>query len=245
VLIAAAVCPHPPLLIPGASGASPVIEDVRAACEAAVTGLLASGPDLVVVVGGGADTARYDPAAAGSLREYGIPWQSGSGRPVLPLSLTIGAWLLRRYRRQTRGSVALQAVRGGAGREECLRLGARLAALAPRVALLAMGDGTARRAIGVPGARDPAAEAYDAGVAAALEAADPARLARLDPAQDAELLVAGRAAWQVLAGAAGKARLRGRLLCAVAPYDVTYLVAAWDAGQAGGLTCPGGRRSAP
>src|SRR5579875_2265018 len=81
---------------------------------------------------------------------------------------------------------------------------------------------------------------------AGLASADAARLARLDPALDAELLVAGRAAWQVLAGAAGEARLRGRLLWAAAPYDVTYLVAAWQAGrEGGGLTCPGGRRSAP
>ncbi len=246
MLVAAAVCPHPPLLIPGASGASSVLDDVRAACEAAVAGLLASAPDVVVVVGGGEETARYDPAATGSLRGFGIPWQTGDGTPVLPLSLTVGAWLLRSHLRAAPGRVRLQAIAGTAGRDECLRLGTRLAALEPRVAMLAMGDGTARRALGVPGAPDPAAEAYDAGVAAALASADAARLARLDPALDAELLVAGRAAWQVLAGAAGEARLRGRLLWAAAPYDVTYLVAAWQAGrEGGGLTCPGGRRSAP
>ena len=88
---------------------------------------------------------------------------------------------------------------------DCLRLGAELAALAPRVALLAMGDASARKVAGVHGAADPAAERYDAEVRAAFAAADPGRLARLDAALDGELMVAGRAAWQVLAGAAGAA----------------------------------------
>jgi len=52
-------------------------------------------------------------------------------------------------------------------------------------------------------------------------------IVRLDPALDAELMIAGRAAWQVLAGAAGGAFLRGQLRCAAAPFDVTYLVASW------------------
>jgi hypothetical protein len=43
--------------------------------------------------------------------------------------------------------------------------------------------------------------------------------------------VAGRAAWQVLAGAAGGRRMQGRLLCMSAPYGVTYLVASWDEPQ--------------
>ena len=49
-----------------------------------------------------------------------------------------------------------------------------------------------------------------------------------DTELDEELVVAGRAAWQVLAGAAGGRRMHGRLLCMSAPYGVTYLVASWD-----------------
>ena len=78
------------------------------------------------------------------------------------------------------------------------------------------------------GAADPAAESYHAEVAVALAEADPARLARLAPSLDEELVVAGRAAWQVLAGAADGQRLRGWLRCATARYEVSYLVASWD-----------------
>ena len=53
------------------------------------------------------------------------------------------------------------------------------------------------------------------------------------PALGDELMVAGRAAWQVIAGAADGARLQGRLLCLAGPYGVSYLVAAWAEPGAG------------
>jgi hypothetical protein len=265
VLVAAAVCPHPPLLIPAAMGAAgrgdagpddagpdrdvpgeawPAdveLRELRTCSIAAVAGLLAAGPDLLIVVGGAAQSAVYAGDVTGSLRPFGIPAAAGSaesGGPALPLSLTVGAWLLdqadeKRARDASqpasdRPPAEFRAVAADLPPADCLRLGAELAGLAPRVALLAMGDASARKAAGVHGAADPAAERYDAEVAAALAAADPGRLGALDPALDDELMVAGRAAWQVLAGAAAGIPLRGRLRCAVAPYDVSYLVASWD-----------------
>jgi len=240
VLVAAAVCPHPPLLVPEAMGAagqrSNGMSEVLAACDAAVAGLAAAEPDVIVAVGGAAASAVYDGSAAGSLREYGVSYAVGTGDPVLPLSLTVGSWLLRRAGLRTGdgsaarpgGGLWLQAVARATPVPECLRLGARIARQAPRVAMLAMGDGPARRAVGPEGAADPAADSYDTDVAAALAEADPARLARLAPPLDDELMVAGRAAWQVLAGAADGGRLRGRLRCAVVRYEVSYLVASWD-----------------
>jgi len=234
VLVAAAVCPHPPLLVPEAMGAAGLarggaIGEVLAACDAAVAGLAASRPDRIVVVGGAETSAVYDGSAAGSLREYGVRFAVGTGEPVLPLSLTVGSWLLRRSG-PAAVPAALRAVARATPVAECLRLGGEIAREAPRVAVLAMGDGSARRAAArVEGAADPEAERYDAEVAVALAEADPARLARLAPSLDDELLVAGRAAWQVLAGAADGRRLRGRLRCAVAQYEVSYLVASWEA----------------
>jgi hypothetical protein len=71
-------------------------------------------------------------------------------------------------------------------------------------------------------------ERYDAELAAALADADPSGLARLAPSLDDELLVAGRAAWQVLAGAAEGRLLRGQLRCGMTRCEVSYLVASWD-----------------
>ncbi len=101
MLVAAAVCPHPPLLVPEAMGAAGGrgeggMGEVLAACDAAVAGLKAADPDVIVVVGGADTSAAYDGTAAGGLGEYGVRFSVGTGQPVLPLSLTIGRWLLTR-----------------------------------------------------------------------------------------------------------------------------------------------------
>jgi hypothetical protein len=54
MLIAAGVCPHPPLLVPEVTGASdPGVRELRrlrVACREAVAVLLGAAPDLLVVV---------------------------------------------------------------------------------------------------------------------------------------------------------------------------------------------------
>lgn len=228
MLVAAAVCPHPPLLVPGVgSGATAELDGLRAACNAAVAGMLAAQPDLVVVVGEAPAVGPHPADAWGSLRAYGTPVEvgTGPGAPSLPLALTIGRWLLDRS--DTDLPVVLFGVSADADPRRCHDLGAALAARAERVALLAMGDGSARRSPKGPGYLDPRAETLDASVAAALAAGDPAALSSLDPGLAAELLVAGRASWQVLAGAAEPGRWRGEVTYDAAPYGVTYLVAGW------------------
>jgi hypothetical protein len=245
VLIAAAVCPQPPLLVPELAGAtSPEIDALRAACHEAVRRLLAPAPgvrtppsdraaDLLVVVGGDAATRAYGPDAAGSLRPYGLDLTIGPGEPVLPLSLTIGRWLLQSSFDAGGVRVRFQGVAERAAPAECLRLGRHLAEAAERVALLVMGDGSACRAEKAgDDDLDDRAEPYDAAVARALRDADAAALAALDPRLSGELQVAGRAAWQVLAGAAGAAGFgaagfSAAVLAEMAPYGVGYFAASW------------------
>jgi hypothetical protein len=248
MLIAAAVCPHPPLLIPAATGAlgAPAngapdadapdadyaeLERLRTACHQAVAALLAERPDLIVVAGGAERTTEYPPRAPGRLHDYGVPvtvGEAGGDEPALPLSLTVGKWLLWPH-----GAVraAWWGIASDAPSAECVQLGEKLAALAPRVALLAMGDGPARRARAAPGATDPEADRYDAQLAGALATADPGALAALDPRQDRTLEIAGRAAWQVLAGAAadehGQDAFEAELRYHGVPFEVSYVVATW------------------
>ena len=294
MLVGAAVCPHPPLLVPSAMGdagwpetlvpaevvrsgaiavpgatgsgpsstgaaapqvtaASPAeqvdeqIRLLRGACFDAVRALADAAPDVVFVAGPGTVTRTYPGSAAGSLRAYGVAFDVGSGPPVLPLSLTIGGWLAARCLPDgcPRPAEFLE-IAGATPPGECLALGASLAARAARVALLVLGDGSARRALGVPGAADPAAAEFDTRLAGALGAADARALAAIDPAAADEVSAAGRVAWQVLAGAAlhgtglhdtglhdtaqaGPAPVRGRLRYAGAPLDVGYAVASWSA----------------
>ena len=234
MLIAAAVCPHPPLLIPEATGTpglgvpgDPELARLRTACDQAIAALLAERPDLIVAVGSDPKTARtseYPPGAMASLREFGVPFTMGTGSPTLPLSLTIGKWLLSRAEPSL---AAWWGVAAGAAPAECVELGEKLAALAPRVAMLAMGDGPGRRARRAPGAPDPDADRYDDYLAASLAAPDPAALAALDPVQDDNLFVACRAACQVLAGAAGRDPFDAILRYRGVPFEVTYVVASW------------------
>lgn len=248
MLIAGAVCPHPPLLIPAALGAAATdppaeLRKVAAAAATAVAGLLAAGPDLIAVVGGGETDREYGPDAAGGLQGYGVDVTVGAADRVLPLPLTVGRWLLEQagvaaLRPGARGGatpgVLFQAVGQHTPPSVCRKLGMMMAQRAARVAVLAMGDASARRAREAPELPDPEAEDYDDDVAEALAAADTRWLCRLDPELDGKLVVAGRAAWQVLAGAAEGRRLDGRLLCMTAPYGVTYLVASWGRQPQGG-----------
>ena len=229
MLVAAAMCPHPPLLVPGvAAGASAETDDLRAACDAAVAVLLAAGPDVVVVVGSADRVGPWPAGSWGSLRAYGLDDRhlgiaAGDGPPTLPLSLTIGRWLLDR---SGAADAVLFGIAADADSDRCAEIGVALAGRAPRVGLLVMGDGTGRRTP-KPGYLDERAEPFDDDVAAALAAGDPAGLIALDVVLAGELLVQGRPAWQVLAGAAAGRGWRGEVTYDAAPYGVGYLVATW------------------
>ncbi|MFI1971333.1 hypothetical protein BLA24_30330 [Streptomyces cinnamoneus] len=236
MLVAAAVCPCPPLLVPEvAAGAAPELDALRAACLDAVAVLAAARPDRLVVVGPAALQGRgpHPQGAVGSFRGLGVDLdvRLGPGGPAgereLPQSLAVAAWLLGRT------EWAAAPVEGlGVGEpldtERCVGVGRKLAAEAERVALLVMGDGSACRTVKAPGYLDERAEAFDARAARALAAADTEALAALDAELGLELKAAGRAPWQVLAGAGESAGLRGSLLYDEAPYGVGYLVAAWS-----------------
>ncbi|MFC8147009.1 class III extradiol dioxygenase subunit B-like domain-containing protein [Streptomyces paradoxus] len=237
MLVAAAVCPCPPLLVPEvAAGAAPELDATRAACTDALGVLAAARPGRLVVVGpaDGAGTETYPEGAAGSFRGFGADLDVRLGaagdadpRPRLPYALAVAAWLLDR----TGWSDA--PVEGvGVGEsyppELCARTGRDIAALDERVALLVMGDASACRTLKAPGYLDERAAPFDAEVARALGAADAAALTALDTGLAHELKASGRAPWQVLAGAAEGADLGGSLLYEDAPYGVGYIVASWS-----------------
>jgi hypothetical protein len=231
-LVAAAVCPHPPLLIPEVGCG--VDLDSREAAREAVRRLVATEPDLVVIVGADVRTARYDADAAGSFAAYGvglvIPLGPGqvepSGGPTdLPLSLTVGAWLLRGA--GWTGEREALGLAPGMSVVDAAALGVDVARRRDRVALLCMGDGSARRTVKAPGWLDHRADAFDRNTAEALATGDPHRLAAVGRQLADELLVAGWSSWQVLAGAAAGTDWSAELLTDEAPFGVGYHVACW------------------
>ncbi|HEU4947389.1 MAG TPA: class III extradiol dioxygenase subunit B-like domain-containing protein [Kribbella sp.] len=235
-IVAAAVCPHPPLLVPEiAGGAAPELDGLRAGCLAALDQLADAQPDALLVVGAGPETGiRYDADAGGDFGPYGAPGvRVGSGKPGLPLSLLVGYWLVLQSNTAGLPRTAVTIATGATPRA-CAQLGRELAGSADAsgavVALLVMGDGSPRRSEHSPAHLHPRAEIFDATVAAALDAADTETLAALDPNLATELQAAGRAPWQVLAGATSSGDWHGELTYNAAPYGVGYFVATWTPG---------------
>ncbi|MFF8314755.1 class III extradiol dioxygenase subunit B-like domain-containing protein [Streptomyces lydicus] len=236
MLVAAALCPCPPLLVPEvAAGAAPELDGLRAACLDAIGVLAAARPDRLVVIGpaGRAGQGVHPQGAPGSFRGFGVDLDVSLGAAeetperALPSSLAVGAWLLSRADWDDAPVEGL-GVAQPLPLERCLPLGRELAASAPRVALLVMGDGSACRTVKAPGYFDERAEGFDAEAARALGTADLPALRALDATLAADLQASGRACWQVLTGAAEDADLTGRLLRDEAPYGVGYFVATWS-----------------
>ncbi len=236
MLVAAALCPCPPLLVPEvAAGAAPELEALRASSLDAIGVLAAARPDRLVVLGPTQETGRgpHPQGAVGSFRGFGVDLQVSLGAAErapegeLPPSLAVGAWLLSRTDWDDAPVEGL-GVGESLPPERCLAAGRDIAAAAPRVALLVMGDGSSCRTVKAPGYFDERAEGFDAAVSRALGAADLPALTALDAGLAAALQASGRSSWQVLAGAAEGAGLTGRLLREEAPYGVGYFVAAWS-----------------
>jgi hypothetical protein len=170
VLVAAAFAPHPPVIVPElAAGAADQLDRLRAACDQAVRRILGASPDRVVVLGAG-PAARWDESDAGTFAGYGVPLAvplgaaapagaaTGPGpvpgspdgpprRRWMPLSLTVGAWLLARAGYAgPRHAVSVPAAASDA----------ELASLAGAVAAAAQGDAGAgdRRGAGAGGPDD-------------------------------------------------------------------------------------------
>ncbi|MCZ2821155.1 hypothetical protein O2V63_12500 [Modestobacter sp. VKM Ac-2977] len=223
--VTVAFCPQSPLLLPAVAGApSYALSVLRAAVSTAVQTVLEHQPEVVVVVGEGADGLRFGPGDAGDLRGFGIDLEvpfAGRVRPGghrVPLPHLVAAWLLDRAG-HTGGRL-------GVGPAD---LAAALADLPGPVGVLAMGDGSARRTEKAPGAFDAAAGPFDAAVAAALRTGDTTALAALDPAAARRLLAAGTPVWRAVGAA-----LSGRVVTAElhhddAPFGVGYPVATWQA----------------
>ncbi|MEW2622326.1 class III extradiol dioxygenase subunit B-like domain-containing protein [Streptomyces sp. NPDC048106] len=237
MLVAAAVCPCPPLLVPEvAAGAAAEMDAARAACTDALGVLAAARPDLLVVVGpaGPGEGGPFPRGTRGSFRGFGVdldvrlgPARDAVAERALPSSLAVGAWLLDRTG-WTNAPVEGLGAEETLTPEQCAESGRELGTRADRVALLVMGDASACRTVKAPGYLDDRAAPFDAAAAQALATADLPAVRALDPALARALKASGRAPWQILAGAAEGTALTGALLYEDAPYGVGYVVTTWS-----------------
>lgn len=234
MIIAAALCPAPPLLARELTGADPVLPELRTACLDATATLLAANPDLVAVVGVAAQTRRWDSGRRLDLAPYAPALRSARTGPdeadgileraaPIPLPLGLAGRLLDQA--GYGASRVLHSVGELAPAWDCAALGAQLATEAERVALLVMADGSARRGLKAPGHLDERSAPFDAEVERAVRAGDMAGLLALDADLARELMATGRPAWQVLAGALAGRQPASDVLYSDDPFGVAYLVA--------------------
>lgn len=244
-LVSAAICPHPMMLIPDIAGdADRKWRRLRDACLESVRRLnipivggghviAPNAPHLVVIVGGDDMTRSFDPACVyGSLWASGVRWDYGWGvdsenPQPLPLSLTLGYWLMSKSRIGERGGivadVAFQAVDFGASRHTCAELGRDLAGRAERVSMIVMGEGSTCMTAAAHARDIEDAKRSDDEVMRALGKADADALANLQ-FRGTET---GLAAWQVLAGAVGDRAFRGHLHANASRRYRGYFAASW------------------
>jgi hypothetical protein len=230
LIIAAALCPSPPLLVPGLTGGARVLPELRRACEQAVAELVAAAPDVVAVVGAGQQTMIWDAAARLDVAAFapGIGLAASGQGSGLPMSLGIGGWLLDQAGYV--GERRLHSVAHHEPAERCVRLGADLEAAPATTALLVLGDGSACRNPKAPGYFDERSAGFDGEVERAVREGDLGALVAIDAALASELMVTGRPAWQVLAGALNGGRLTSEIRYCDDPFGVAYLVASLRVG---------------
>ncbi|MFD6272894.1 class III extradiol ring-cleavage dioxygenase family protein [Nocardia asteroides] len=250
----AALVPSPPMLVPelcgrpAASGGDP--DDPTVALRAAAldaAAALAAAADRWTVVGVGAHDQNFAPATRGTFRGFGADVVVGLGPAgraeppadaQLPLPVLVAGWLRERVAPGI--SVSARLLAADTAPAECAAAGAALRAEldadpAPH-AVLVVADGAATLTVAAPGYLDERAVPVQHALDAALRTGSRAGLAALDPALSAELLLDGRAAYQVLGGlfAADPADPRVRTLYQGAPYGVGYDVSVWQpVGQEG------------
>lgn len=191
--------------------------------------MIASVPSAPVLLPGitGRPVAEVEELRAACLRAIELLVQDhpaevvlvGAAEPVWdqgrPLTELIGRTLLA----EADSSVPIRYISSAGG----LELGRTLAGSS----LLVVADGSARRGLKAPGYLDERAAPFDQQLLAALASGKPDQLAAIDGALAADLLVAGWAAWQVMAGAAEGRTWSSETLYANDPFGVFYPVLTW------------------
>lgn len=211
MIVAAAVCPHPPVLVPEiAPGTADELGDLRQACSEAVQALIAAQPDQIVVVGPSDSHEQYDMSAGGTLAAYGVDVRAGGANLVLPLSLTMGAWLLDR-----------------AGWQGSRAYGNGAPDMDGSVGLLVMADLSATRSLQAPGFLDERGAVFDAAIVAALASGACDELSSIDADLGHDLGATGVSALKALGDMTKGADVVAHVRYDSAPLGVGYVVADW------------------
>ncbi|MBH0775169.1 hypothetical protein IT779_02585 [Nocardia sp. NEAU-351] len=242
----AALVPSPPILVPELGGAvaradrddpaAPLRAAVRRAVES-----VAAVASRWTVLGAGAGQRFVGPDAVGTFGGFGVDVRvalsesaAADPDPELPLPVLIAGWLRGLVAPEATVEARLLAADAPAG--DCAAAGAALrreldAAAEPH-AVLVVADGATTLTSKSPGYLDERSADRQRALDDALSAGDRDELRALDAGLCAELGIAGRSAYQALAGvfAADATDPRVETLYREAPFGVGYHVSVWRPG---------------
>jgi hypothetical protein len=209
--------PAAPLLVPAVAGGSAHLDaEMRSAALDVARTLCGAAAGEVVVVAPWSMPGEWHDGYTWDFAGFGVARSPVDDRPRLPWPLGIGAWLLdevgwaggRRYVGVDRATTADE--------------------VAGSVAVLAVGDGSARRSEKAPGHLDVRAEPFDAETARLIATGDVVGLATLDAELADELMCSGAPVWRWLGGLLGSRPVaHAALAMQTAPYGVGYFVGTW------------------
>ena len=203
------------MLVPQIAGAE--LEDLRTAARVAVQTVVASDPDVIVVIAATSAEYRYDGRATFSWHGFGVGnAPSAPPAPVLPWQLGLGAWLI--------DDAGWRGARSF--------VGVRDASVAPpqleQAGLLVLGDGSARGSERAPGHFDDRAAAWDRKLADLLATGDAVGIRGIDSAHGRDLLSPAAITFPVAAAACtALPRPKAEIGYDASPYGVGYFVATW------------------
>ena len=226
MLSAIALTPTGPVLIPELAGRAAVeVLEFRQAAVAAATLL----PRRWIAVGVGPADDVIGPDASGTFAGYGADVQvalspeAGPRIADLPLCALFGGWLRGQANPDAAVQVRVYAADhdGPAAVELGRTLRAEIDDIAEPVGVLVLADGATALTPSAPGGHDAAAESAQAILDDALAGGDVAALMQLGA------WIAGRVAYQVLAGLAELRQWDATELARGAPYGVGYFVGTW------------------
>ncbi|MEY4136951.1 MAG: hypothetical protein RL205_1079 [Actinomycetota bacterium] len=226
-MIAAALIPAAPVLIPGLSGTLLPAAVPRAAAHRVLQDLISAGPDVIIVIAEGPLTREFDETSAWGLHRLGglrgEEPAPGSAADLLPIPLAVGAAVLRDA--GWRGSIDLRQIDRDAPVSEALALGRQLAGSPQRLGLVLLGNASACSTPKAPGSFHPRSTEFNLDFVTSIRTADVAAIREWSSADFAEQMSDGRLPLQVLIGAWGEGDFSTEIHFADESYGVFYVCA--------------------
>jgi hypothetical protein len=224
-LVGAALVPAAPVLVAELSGRLRPAASPREAARRAIVGVIATAPDIIVVVAEGDRDESFDSTSALRLHRLGGMHRDdyAPGSRTLPVPLAIGAALLRDA--GWVGATSYVAVDAATTPVDALARGEDLVVGEKRVGLLLLGNGSACCTAKAPGSLHPDAEAFNAALLSAIVSGDRDAVLAWTPEAFTTQLSDVRVPLQMLYGMSGSETLAWSTECADEFQGVFYVCA--------------------